>query len=205
MSEPPSARARGSLVKVDPAGGASTSIPFQYNPASLKRSLQPAVLGGQSGGHSEAIRFSGAPTEVLSLNVELEALDDLPNRAQNAAAFSLGVFPLLYALETLVYPPAAQVEQSIQMLGQGSLEIAPILTPPVLLVLGPNRIAPVVIQALEVLEQAFDTQLNPLRAVVTLQLRVVSYSDITSTSSVYSQYMAYQKGKELLAAKSQGS
>lgn len=204
MSDNGATRSRATLVKLDPAGGPSVSIPFQYNPDTLKRTLQPSTVGGQSGGHSETVRFSGAPTEVFSVNAELEAFDDLPTPAQNAAATSDGIYPLLYALETLIYPPSSQVQQGIQLLGAGTLEIAPILTPPALFVWGPKRVAPVVVQGLEIVEQAFDTQLNPLRAVVTLTLRVVSYSDVVASSSV-ATYLKYQEGKEKLALKGVGA
>lgn len=193
-------RAKAALVKIDPAGGPSVSIPFQYNPDSLRRSLQPTTVGGQPGGHSETVRFTGAPTEIITLNVELEGFDDLPSPAQNTAATTEGVYPLLYVLETLIYPPSAQIQQVTQQLSSGVMEIAAILAPPVLFVWGANRVAPVVVQSMEITEQAFDTQLSPLRAVVALTLRVVSYSDIISTSAVYGQYIQYQQGKETLAA-----
>ena len=201
MTDPSPNRARAALVKIDPAGGPSTSIPFQYNPDTLRRSLQPSTVGGQPGGHSETVRFTGAPVEIITLNVELEGFDDLPTPAQNTAAQTDGVYPLLYALETLIYPPSAQIQQATQMLNSGSMEIAPILTPPVLFVWGANRVAPVTVQSMEIVEQAFDAQLSPLRAVVSLTLRVVSSSDIVSSSPVYGQYIQYQQGKETLAAK----
>ena len=192
-------RAQAALVRIDPNSGARTSIPFQYNPDTLKRALQPTTVGGQPGGHSEAVRFTGAPTEVFTLNVELEAYDLLPSPAQNAAATTSGVYPLLYALETLIYPPSSDIAQATQQLAAGALEIAPSLVPPALFVWGGNRVVPVVVQGMEIVERAFDPQLNPLRAVVTLTLRVVSYSDVVSSSAVYNQYLTYQKSKEALA------
>ena len=202
MSDRAPARSRATLVRIDPLGGPSASIPLQYNPDSLKRGLQPETVGGQSGGHSEAVRFTGAPAEVITFNAELEGYDDLPSQQQNIIAGSSGIFPLLYALETLIYPPSSQIRQAAQSLASGTLEIAPVLTPPLLLVLG-SRVVPVMVQGMEVTEQAFDAQLNPLRATVAFTLRVVSYGDTVSTSPVFHQYLQYQSGKETLASKAQ--
>jgi hypothetical protein len=198
-------RDRATLVKVDPNGGPSLSIAFQYNPDTLKRTLQPSMAGGQTGGHSEAVRFSGAPVEMISLNAELEGYDSLPSPQQNQDATSSGIFPLMYALETLIYPPSDQVQRAADLLAQGTIEVAPILAAPMLLVMGQNRVTPVTVQGLEIVEQAYDAQLNPLRAVVTLTLRVISASDVATSNPIFSQYMQYQKGKESLAASAFGS
>jgi hypothetical protein len=189
---------KGSLVRIDPTNGAQTEIPFQYNPASIRRGIEPRTVGGEPGGHSEVQRFTTAPVETYSLQIEIEGLapaDESPNK-QIAKD---GVFPNLYALETLMYPDLSSVQSATQALASGTLEIAPALTPLVLLVLGPQRVAPVTLTKYEVVEQLFDPNLIPLRATVDLTVRVLSYSDMVSTSPAYSYFITYQQGKQNLA------
>lgn len=189
---------KGSIVVIA-TGGAPQEIVFQYNPASVRRSLSPRVVGGEPGGHSETVRFTGAPTETFSFQLELEGLAELSTKPQTQAAASKGVFPQLYALESLVYPELATMESAARSLALGTLEIAPAVTPLILIVWGPNRVAPVTITAIEVVEQIFDADLNPLRATVDVSARVLSYSDVTTTNPAYSRFVTYQQGKATLA------
>ena len=54
----------------------------------------------------------------------------------------------------------------------------PLPSPLVLLVLGANRTIPVRITEFSVVEEAFDTRLNPIRARVSLGLRALSTDDL---------------------------
>lgn len=200
MTDPAPNRVRAALVKIDPADGLPTVIPFQYNLDALHRSLQPATVSGEPGGHSETVRFSGPPSEIITLIIELGGLGDLLTPAQNTAAAQTGVYPQLYALETLIYPSLAQIQQATRMLNSGSMEIAPIDAPLVLFVWGNKRVLPVTVQSMEVVEQAFDAQLSPLRALVSLTLRVVSYSDLDPGGADYSRFMQYAEVQKALAA-----
>lgn len=199
MSNPTSARlTKGSLVRIDPTSGQKTEIPFQYNPSSIRRTIQPRQVGGEPGGHSEVQRFTGAPVETFSLQIEIEGLapaDESPNKQ----LASDGVFPNLYALETLMYPDLNSAQSATKALASGALEIAPAVTPLVLLVLGPQRVAPITLSSYEVVEQLFAPNLTPLRATVDLSVRVLSYSDVVSTSPAYSYFVTYQRGKQNLA------
>jgi hypothetical protein len=197
-------RASGAIVPLDPTSGAPTgSIPFQFNPAAVRRTLQPAVIGGQPGGHSEAIVFTGAPNEIFALEIELDCYNDgLP---APVVAGGDGLYPMLYALETLIYPPLAQVQAMQAQLALGVLEVSPIPMAPVLLVWGPNRVVPVALQSFSIVEQAFDSQLNPIRAVVSLTARVLSYSDMVAGTAAASRFATYQGTKESLARQALGS
>ena len=64
---------RGALVSIDPSVPSPSVIAFYYNPATLKRTLQPQVVGGEEGDRSEAVRFTGAPVENIEVEVELDA------------------------------------------------------------------------------------------------------------------------------------
>ncbi len=80
----------------------------------------------------------------------------------------------------------------------------PMLAPFALFVWSVNRIAPVRFTELSITEEAFDPKLNPLRAKVTLGLRVLTIDDLSFADKGGSLYMTYQRQKESLAAKFQG-
>jgi hypothetical protein len=67
-----------------------------------------------------------------------------------------------------------------------------------------NRIMPVRITDFSVTEEAFDPLLNPIRAKVSLGMRVLSVTDLGFQHKGGSLYMAYQQQKEKLAAMSAG-
>ena len=189
---------KGALVTVA-GGGARASIPFQYNPETLRRTLQPQMVGGQQNERSQMVRFSGAPVETISVEVELDYVD--ASGVADAATASLGVYPLLSALEVLVYPPSATVRHGASLLSSGTLEVAPVPAPLTLFVWGPQRVVPVAFQSYGITEQAFDHFLTPIRAVVALEMRVLSYSDLATGNPGYDQFMVYQQNKERLAAR----
>jgi hypothetical protein len=118
----------------------------------------------------------------------------------DATVPSLGVYPLLSALEILCYVPSATIQSNAAMLASGTLEVAPNPAPLTLFVWGQQRVVPVAIQSYGITEQAFDNFLTPIRAVVQLELRVLSDSDLATSNPGYSQYMVYQKNKETLAS-----
>ena len=62
------------------------------------------------------------------------------------------------------------------------------------------RILPVRITELSVTEEAFDPNLNPIRAKVSLGMRVLNVNDLGFGVKGGNLYMAYQRGKENLAA-----
>jgi hypothetical protein len=195
MSQP-SRLQKGALVSV--AGSTQTSIPFQYSPETLRRTLQPQLVGGQQNDRSQMVRYAGAPVEVISVEVELD-YPDASNVADTAVA-SLGVYPLLSALEILAYPPASVVQANAALLAGGTLEVAPVPAPLTLFVWGAQRVVPVALQSYSITEQMFDSFLTPIRAAVALEMRVLSYSDLATANPGYAQFMTYQQNKEALAA-----
>lgn len=188
---------KGALVSVAD-GGAQTSIPFQYNPDTLRRTLQPQLVGGQQNDRSQMVRYSGAPVETISVEVELDYVD--ASSVADATVPSTGVYPLLSALEILAYPSIASVQSGATLLAAGTLEIAPAPAPLTLFVWGQQRVVPVVLQSYGITEQAFDNFLTPIRASVALEMRVLSYSDLSTSNPGYTQFMTYQQNKAALAA-----
>jgi hypothetical protein len=61
-------------------------------------------------------------------------------------------------------------------------------------------VAPVKITTLQVTEEAFDEQLQPLRAHVSLSMQVLAFSDLSPSDPSYSTYMTYQANKESAAS-----
>lgn len=194
----PSKLQKGALVTVSSTGQQTGTIAFQYNPDTLRRSLTPQLVGGQQNDRSQMVRFSGAPIETISVEVELDYVD--ASGVADATVPSLGVYPLLSALEILCYIPTATQQSNDSLLSWGTLEVAPTPAPLTLFVWGAQRVVPVAIQSYNITEQLFDNFLTPIRAVVALELRVLSYSDLNTSNPGYAQFMVYQKNKETLAA-----
>ena len=67
-------------------------------------------------------------------------------------------------------------------------------------VFGPKRIAPVRITEFSITEEAFDTALNPIRAKVSLGMRVLSIDDLGFEVKGGGLFMTYLQAKEQLAA-----
>ena len=82
----------------------------------------------------------------------------------------------------------------------GTLEIAPMQVPLTLFVWSKNRIVPVRLTDISAVEDAFDADLNPIRAKVSLGFRVLTVDDLGFTPKGGSLYMVYQQQKEALAA-----
>ncbi|HEV7669053.1 MAG TPA: hypothetical protein VGS22_11045 [Thermoanaerobaculia bacterium] len=188
---------KGALVSIDDTTQQTQVIAFQYNPSSMRRQLDPFTVGGQPGDRTEAPRYAGAPAETISLQVQIDASDQLA--AGNTVAQGYGILPQLAALELLIYPTSTQVIQNETLLATGAIEIVPMTAPRTLFVWGPNRVLPVRVQSYEVTEELFDPTLNPLRATANLSLRVLSYSDLAPSDPDYHQFLAYQQELERLA------
>lgn len=193
---------RGGLVLVDPNTGAvQRVIALQYNPDTLTRSLQIRAVA-EGGDRSEALRLSGPPVETIKLDAEIDATDQLEFPLQNPDAAQLGIHPQLAALESIVYPTSAQLQANNSMAQSGALEILPVETPLALFVWSKNRVLPVRLTDFSVTEEAFDPALNPIRARVSLGMRVLSINDLNFDHKGNSLFMAYLQQKESLAARS---
>ncbi|MGC2108254.1 MAG: hypothetical protein WA655_01975 [Candidatus Korobacteraceae bacterium] len=173
-------------------------IVLQYNPDTLTRTLK--IKGADEGSdRSEALRLTGPPVETIKLDAEIDATDQLEQPDQNPNAVQFGINPQLAALETLVYPASRTLQQNFALAQQGTLEIMPMLQPLPLFVWSANRIVPVRLTDFSITEEAFDPLLNPIRAKVSLGMRVLSIDDLNFSDRSGSIYMAYQQQKESLA------
>ena len=188
--------AKGAIIGIDVFNPVASVTVFQYNPDSVSRTLQIQGAGDQ-GARSEALRVSGAPAETLKFEIEIDATDQL--ETDDSVATSLGIYPQLSALEMLIYPKSAQVIANTVALAIGTIEVIPFETPLTLLIWGRKRIVPVRVTEFSITEDAHDVNLNPIRAKVSLGLRVLSYSDLPITHPGYGVFLAHQVVKEALA------
>ena len=189
---------KGAILSIDPANPLASVIAFQYNPASLTRSLEPQLAGEAGGGaRSEALRLKGAPVETISLEVEIDATDQL-ERADDIAV-RLGIYPQLSALEMLLYPKSSLVVANTALLAAGTIEVVPPIAPLTLFIWGPRRVLPVRLTSFSITEEAHDVNLNPIRAKVSLGLRVLSYNDLELTHPGRHLFLAHQVVKEAMA------
>lgn len=178
-------------------------IVLQYNPDTLSRSFK--IQGAEEGGdRSEALRLKGPPVETFKVDAEIDATDQLESPDQNPNTVKNGIFPQLSALETIVYPASATLQNNFNLSQSGTLEIMPFLAPLTLFVWSANRIVPVRITELSITEEAFDPALNPILAKVSLGMRVLSIDDLYFNDKGGSLYMVYQQQKEALARLNQG-
>jgi hypothetical protein len=192
---------KGGLVLLDPDTFAvlpNGIIVLQYNPDTLTRTLK--IQGAEEGGdRSEALRLKGPPVETFKLEAEIDATDQLENAAQNQTTVRNGVLPQLAALETIVYPTTTTLQNNFNLSQAGTLEIMPLQTPLTIFVWSTKRVVPVRITDFSITEEAFDPALNPIRARVSLSMRVLSIDDLYFDDKGGSLYMIYQKQKESLA------
>ena len=195
----------GGIVLIDPETGAVRRIiTLQYNPETLSRSLEIKGVEGEGGDRSEALRLTGPAVETIKLEAEIDATDQLEFPDQNPDAAEVGIHPQLAALETIVNPTSGQLESNNSLARVGTLEIVPMEAPLSLFVWSKNRVLPVRITELSVTEEAFDPNLNPIRAKVSLGMQVLSIDDLGFDHRGGSLFMSYLQQKEALAAKHQG-
>jgi len=193
---------KGGIVLLDASTGAvQRIIALQYNPDTLSRTLQVQGVG-EHANRSEALRLKGPPIETLKVEAEIDATDQLEFPDQNASAVQVGLYPQLAVLETLIYPASGTLISNNALAQVGTLEIAPMQTPLTLFIWSKNRILPVRLTDFSVTEEAFDPALNPIRAKVSLGMRVLSVDDIGFDNKGGSLFMVYLQQKERLAAMS---
>jgi hypothetical protein len=188
---------------MDPDTAAVQSvIALQYNPDTLTRALQiQAVAGGQDGTRVDALRLRGPAAETIKIEAELDATDQLEFPTQNPNAVQFGLQPQLAQLEMLVNPTVETLEADNALADAGTLEIIPLEQPLTLFVWSKSRVAPVRITDFSVTEEAFDVNLNPIRAKVSLGFRVLNVDDLGFQHPGGQMFMSYLSNKQQLASK----
>ena len=194
---------KGGLVVLDPASGAVRRIiALQYNPDTITRSYQVQGVGGEGGGErAQPFRLKGPAIESIKLDAEIDATDALEHPDQNANTVRFGIAPQLAVLEALVNPTTAELDALNALSKSGTLEILPAEAPLVLFVWSPSRVVPVRVTDFSITEEAFDAQLNPLRAKVSLGLRVMTTDDLGFDHRGSSVFLSHLRTREALATK----
>jgi hypothetical protein len=187
----------GGIVLMDPnTSQVLRVIVLQYNPDTVTRSLQIKSVG-ETADRSEALRLKGPAVETIKVDAEIDATDQL--EAADSTTMQVGISPQLAALETIVYPSSTQLQINNILEQIGTLEIIPMETPLVLFIWSKNRVVAVRITELSITEEAFDPNLNPIRAKVSLGMRVLTMDDLGFDHKGSSIFMAYLQQKEQLA------
>jgi hypothetical protein len=154
---------RSGFVRVDPLTNAAEILVLPSNPSTLSRAL---VNKPHAEGPAE-------PDEQVSFVVMLETTRGSPDPQ--------GIYPLLSALESLLYVSR--------------------VPPPVLLfVWGSRRLLPVRVIELHVTEQLFDRALTPTRAELVVTLQVLKKSDLAAGSFGLKQWEAHLAIMQQLAS-----
>jgi hypothetical protein len=191
---------RAGLVLLDPnSGSIQRVIVLQYNPARLRRSLEAKSTGENGQDRSQALRLTGPPVETYSLEAEIDAADQLEFPDQNPVTLQNGILPQLAAIESLVYPASQSLIRNNSLAAAGTLEIAPVQAPLSVFVWGVRRVLPVRVTEFSITEEAFDPRLNPMRATVSLGLRVLNVNDLGFAHRGGSLYITYHQQLESLA------
>lgn len=194
---------KGGLVVLDPTGArVLRTIALQYNPDTLSRSYQVQGAGGDGGGErAQPFRLKGPAIESIKVEAEIDATDQLQSPDQNPNAVAHGIAPQLAVLEALVNPSSEELLALDALAASGTLEIVPPDAPLVVFVWSRNRIQPVRVTDLSITEEAFDPALNPLRAKVSLGLRVMSTDDLGYAHRGGALFINHLRAREALAAK----
>lgn len=163
---------------------------FQFNPETLTRgrtaTFQSPGAGGtgsDNGGcrdGSEAMARSclaqvSVTEENISLTLQLDATEDLDSGDGLTQNFGIG--PQLSVLELMIYPktdqlfglPIGNLLGTTDQFGAAQAKVIPIL----LFIWGRKRVLPVVMTSLQITEQEYFPDLNPKRASVAVQLKVL--------------------------------
>ena len=190
---------KGGIVLLDPDSSAVQKIiPLQYNPETISRSLTPKYLG-EGADQSDALRLTGPPQETYNLEAEIDATDFL--EIQDSQTLEEGLHPALAVLEKIVYPASSRLLSNNAAASSGDLEIIPAEGPMVLFIWSKKRVVPVKLTEFSITEEAFDANLNPIRAKISLGMQVLTVSDLGFEHKGGSLYMAYHQQKEQLANK----
>lgn len=199
---------RSGIVVVNPdTGTPQRIIVLQFNPDTLERSVAPQSAGDSgdsgsggtgSGDRNEALRLKGPAQETWKFTAEIDATDQFEVAAPD------GIHPQLATLEMLVQPTVAQLRAASRLSQKGAIEISPIEMPLTLFTWGSKRVMPVRLTELSVNESAFDVHLNPIRASLSIGMKILTVSDLPAGHRGADLYMAHLAQKERLAAAARG-
>ncbi len=168
----PARREKGMLVRLGADGSEAARFVFPCNPEMLRRCVELVPGVGDA---------PARPAELVFIQIRLDAVDALA--AGNARAARVGLHPELAALDLLAYGERGTSA------GAGLAVFH----------WGANRVVPVRVRKLDVVEEAFDAALNPIRATVWVDLEVIDTALGAAGRRVASLFRAYIDRKTALA------
>jgi hypothetical protein len=194
---------KGGIVTMDPDTSVVQGvISLQYNPETVTRSLQIQAVGGdQHGSTVDVLRLRGPAIENIKVEIELDAIDQLEFPSQFPLAVQFGLQPQLAQLEMLINPTVETLLADDQMASSGTLEIIPLEQPLTLFVWSAMRVVPVRLTEFSITEEAFDPNLNPIRARVSLGMRVLNVDDLGFNHPGGRMFLTYLTNKETMAGR----
>ena len=152
---------QGAIVGLDPFNPLASIVVFQYNPERLQRSIQPATpagatgAGAAGGARAEALRLRGAPVETITVEVEIDATDQLAKR--RPPGLHPGHLPPSSPPWRCCSTPRARWSSPTPPCSwRGTIEIIPPVAPLTLFVWGPKRVLPVRLTKFSITEEAYD-------------------------------------------------
>jgi hypothetical protein len=98
-------------------------------------------------------------------------------------------------------PSSDALQANDALARSGVLEVLPVQAPLTLFVFGRSRVVPVRITDLSITEEAFDAALNPIRAKVSLGMRVLSVDDLGFDHRGGTLFMGHLRSREAMAAR----
>ncbi len=137
----------------------------------------------------------------MSFSLRIDATDLLAE--SNPIAAVSGILPTLSALELLMVPKSSLSIDLTSLAGGGSGAYTnpPTTLPTVLFFWGPFRIVPITITSLSINETQYNTALVPIRAEVTVNLQVLTPTQMAQDSTLAQGAYKYTQGvKEVMAA-----
>ena len=191
---------KGGLVVLDPESGAvRRTIALQYNPDTITRTYQVQGVGGEGGGErAQPFRLEGPGDRVDQASRRrstrpMRSSSRIRTRTRCASA-SRRSSPR--SKRSSIRRPR-ELETLNGLSKSGTLEILPPEAPLVLFVWSANRVVPVRVTEFSITEEAFDPQLNPLRAKVSLGLRVMTTDDLGFDHRGAGVFLSYLRTREV--------
>lgn len=159
------------------------TVVFQFNPEKLTRNRsvdfgkEALRRFHQKAEYANLIKLqreqiTDVKEEVINLEIRLDATDRMDDG--DAIAGQYGIAPQLSTLEQMAYPKNESILGSIALGKMKGYSFTERANPPIIIFIwGKQRLLPVNITSLNITEQEFNTELNPVRATVSVSLTVI--------------------------------
>jgi hypothetical protein len=165
---------KGAFVQIDTNSSVQKRIEFQYNPEKIDRRIQVHENPKRRWfykNRNEPAASEATPREFLTFNLMLDSTD-----AFDDSGGENGICSRLSAIELLIYPKKyhSKTRNFMGITAPGAIKNQALT----LLVWGNRRILPVSILEIHIVEEQFDTELNPVRATVEITMCVLNDTDL---------------------------